>query len=67
MTDVLPKEVEYFGKKENVWITIPKYVPNLVATLRVIFRGSGANKTRGGEQERNGGGTFQLLDWSGLC
>jgi hypothetical protein len=37
VTDVLPKEVEYFGKKDNVWITIPKYVPNLVATLRVIL------------------------------
>jgi hypothetical protein len=36
VTDVLPKEVEYFGKKDNVWITIPKYVPNLVATLRMI-------------------------------
>jgi hypothetical protein len=37
VTDVLPKEVEYFGKKDNVWITIPKYVPNLVATLRMIL------------------------------
>lgn len=37
VTDVLPKGVEYFGKKDNVWITIPKYVPNLVATLRMIL------------------------------
>jgi len=37
VTDVLPKEVEYFGKKDNVWITIPKYVPNLVATLRMVL------------------------------
>lgn len=37
VTDVLPKEVEYFGKKDNVWITIPKYVPNLIATLRMIL------------------------------
>ena len=25
------------GKKDNVWITIPKYVPNLVATLRMML------------------------------
>ncbi len=37
VTDTLPKEVEHFGKKDNVWITIPKYVPNLVATLRMIL------------------------------
>jgi hypothetical protein len=37
VTDVLPKEVEYFGKKDNVWITVPKYVPNLVATLRMML------------------------------
>lgn len=37
VTDVLPKEVEYFGRKDNIWITIPKYVPNLVATLRMML------------------------------
>ncbi len=37
VTDVLPKEVEYFGKKDNVWITIPKYVPNLIAPLRMTL------------------------------
>jgi hypothetical protein len=37
VTDVLPKDVECFGRKDNVWITVPKYVPNLVATLRMIL------------------------------
>jgi hypothetical protein len=35
VTDVLPKEIEHFGKQEGVWVTSPRYVPGLVAALRL--------------------------------
>ncbi len=35
VTDVLPKEIECFGRKEGVWITVPRYMPGLVAALRL--------------------------------
>lgn len=37
VTSVLPKEFEYFGSKDDVWITTPKYIPNLIAALRMIL------------------------------
>lgn len=35
VTGVLPKDIECFGRKEGVWITVPQYVPGLVAALRI--------------------------------
>jgi len=35
VTDVLPKEIEHFGRQDGVWVTSPRYVPGLVAALRV--------------------------------
>jgi hypothetical protein len=37
VTDVLPDEIKNFGKIEGVWITVPKYLPGLVAALRTIL------------------------------
>ena len=35
VTDVLPKEIEHFGRQDGVWVTSPRYVPGLVVALRV--------------------------------
>jgi hypothetical protein len=35
VTDVLPKEIEHFGRQDGVWVTSPRYVPGLVAALRM--------------------------------
>ena len=35
VTDVLPAEIDHFGKRDGVWITSPRYVPGLVAALRM--------------------------------
>ncbi|MGH9511537.1 MAG: DUF2130 domain-containing protein [Terriglobales bacterium] len=37
VTDVLPKDIDCFGKKDGVWITTPRYVPGLVVALRVTL------------------------------
>lgn len=37
VTAVLPDEIKEFGKRDGVWVTIPKHVPGLVATLRTIL------------------------------
>jgi hypothetical protein len=34
VTDALPDDIKEFGKKEGVWITLPKYVPGVVLALR---------------------------------
>jgi hypothetical protein len=34
VTDVLPKELDHFGRQDGVWITSPQYVRGLVAVLR---------------------------------
>jgi len=34
VTDVLPKEIDHFGRQDNVWVTSPRYVPGLAAVLR---------------------------------
>jgi hypothetical protein len=34
VTDVLPKEIDHFGRQDSVWVTSPRYVPGLVAVLR---------------------------------
>ncbi|MGO9124403.1 MAG: DUF2130 domain-containing protein [Terriglobales bacterium] len=34
VTDVLPKDVDSFGLRDGVWITIPRHVPGLVVALR---------------------------------
>jgi hypothetical protein len=34
VTDVLPKELDHFGRQDGVWITSPRYVLGLVAVLR---------------------------------
>lgn len=35
VTDVLPKGLECFGRKDGVWVTTPRYVTGLVAALRL--------------------------------
>jgi hypothetical protein len=37
VTDVLPEEIKNFGRREGVWVTVPKHVPGLVAALRTIL------------------------------
>ncbi len=37
VTDALPEEIKDFGKKEGVWVTVPKHVPGLVVVLRTIL------------------------------
>jgi len=33
VTDVLPKDIDCFGMRDRVWITVPRHVPSLVAAL----------------------------------
>jgi hypothetical protein len=35
VTDVLPKELDHFGRQDGVWVTSPRYVRGLVAALRL--------------------------------
>jgi hypothetical protein len=35
VTEILPNEIEHFGRQDGVWVTSPRYVPGLVAALRV--------------------------------
>ena len=35
VTEVLPKEVDHFGRRDGVWVTSPRYVPGLVAAIRL--------------------------------
>lgn len=37
VTDVLPDDIKDFGKREGVWITVPKHLPGLVTALRTIL------------------------------
>lgn len=37
VTDVLPKDIDCFGQRDEVWITLPRYVPELVAAFRQIL------------------------------
>jgi hypothetical protein len=37
VTNILPDEIKDFGKREGVWITVPKYLPGLVAVLRTLL------------------------------
>ncbi len=35
VTDVLPRGLDHFGRQDGVWVTSPRYVPGLVAVLRL--------------------------------
>ena len=37
VTDVLPEGIDCFGQRDEVWITLPLYVPELVAAFRQIL------------------------------
>jgi len=37
VTDVLPKDIDCFGRRDGVWITVPRHVPSLVAALRLTL------------------------------
>jgi hypothetical protein len=37
VTDVLPDEIKDFGKREGVWVTVPRHVPGLILALRTIL------------------------------